>query len=141
MAITLTTLETYASSRDWWQIPGSLQALGEITGPDGRRLLSIAFAAERDIITSIGYAADETCPPAFAACAAILCGLAHHKAVMAAQLLGPSDIASAISDGQSFEDDAYYAAVIATLALKNALSSYASHRAVELKAWKAGQPD
>ena len=51
MAITLTTLETYASSRDWRQIPGSLQALGEITGPDGRRLLSIAFAAERDIIT------------------------------------------------------------------------------------------
>ncbi len=140
MAVDMNILKTYASSPDWRKIPENLQALGEITGPDGKRLLSIAFSAERDIITAIGYGADSSCPAALAACASVLCGLAHQKAVMAAQLLGPRDIASVLAGGGDLDDETCYAAVLATLALKNAVSSYASYRAGDLKAWKANHP-
>lgn len=140
MAVNMKTLAHYASVQDWRRIPDPLQALGEITCPDGKRLLSIAFSTGRDIITAIGYGVEASCPAPLKACAAAVCELARGKAVMAAELLGPDDIAAVLADDGILEDEVYYAAVLATLALKNAVSSYASYRSSDLKAWKAEQP-
>lgn len=128
MAINNTLWKKYASSSIWRSIPNQLQALGEISDPEGNRLLSIAFCAKRDLITHIGYSPTSSSPEELCACAAVLCEAASDKPVMEAQLLGPSDIAKKLTESGELDDQFYYYALLATLALKNALSSYAAYR-------------
>lgn len=140
MSLNTQLLKSYASSPDWRSAPACLQALGEITDPEGKKLLSMAFTTSRDIITQIGYSPSSHCPEALCACAAVLCELSIGKAVMAAQLLGPSEILGKLTDDGKAEDSFYYYSLLATLALKNALSSYASYRSGSQKSQEGGQP-
>jgi hypothetical protein len=137
MAINQTTLNHYSDDSSWRTVPTNLQALGEITDENGKTLFSIAFTTHRDIITEIGYSASVSCPAPLCGCAACVCELAKNKAIMAAQLLGPDDIAKKISDDGTMEDQIYYFAVLATLALKNAISSYAEYKKTDLENWKS----
>lgn len=137
MAADLSVFIHYADMPQWQRLPASFQALGEIADEKGRRMLSIAFAAHRDIITEIGYQASESCPDALRACAACICELAQNQAIMAAELLGPKEMEEILSDGDALEDQNYYYTILATLALKNAIASYADYKKADLKAWKA----
>lgn len=141
MSILKDSITTLASSADWTQIPDPIQAFGEITGPDGKALLSIAFSTQRDIITRIGYSAPSSCPEGLRACAAAVCKLAKDKAVMAGELIGPAEIAALITDDGNLDDETFYFALVSVLALKNAISSYASYRTNDFKSWKASQTD
>jgi hypothetical protein len=137
MATNLSALKQYSDETSWRTIPAELQALGEINGEDGQNLFSIAFTTHRDIITEIGYSASSACPAPLCGCAACICELAKGKAIMAAQLLGPDDIAKKLSDDGSLEDQMYYFAILAILALKNAISSYAEYKKTDLEIWKS----
>lgn len=141
MSILKNNIEAYAASATWTQIPDSIQAFGEITGPDGNTLVSIAFHTHRDIINEIGYSAPASCPEELRACAACVCELAKDKAVMAAELIGPAEIASLLTDDGNLDDQTFYFALVSILALKNALSSYASYRTNDFKSWKSMQKD
>lgn len=141
MSIHENVIQNYAASTLWNRIPDPLQALGEINGPDGNTLLTIAFNTHRDIITEIGYSAPSSCPEELRACAAAVCQLAKDKAAMAAELLGPNDIASLFTDDGNLDDQTFYFALVAILALKNALSSYAAYRTNDFKVWKATQTE
>lgn len=140
MSILKDRIKTFANASDWTKIPDSIQAFGEITGPNGTALLSIAFSTHRDIITEIGYSVPSDCPERLRACAAIVCQLAKDKAVMAGELIGPSEIAALITDDGNLDDETFYFALVSVLALKNAISSYASYRTNDFKSWKSTQP-
>lgn len=127
----------YCSTSDWCTLPASPQALGEITDENNHRMFSIAFSTHRDIITEIGYLASDACPAALRACTACICELAQGQAVMAAELLGPEEIAGKLTDDGTLEDQHYYYAILAALCLKNAIASYAEYRKNDLKVWKA----
>lgn len=131
------SLSPLATDPQWRILPESPRALGELRAPDGTRLLTIAFDTHRDIIASIGYAPGERCGEALCACAAALCSLARGKAVMAAELLAPTDIAEALPC--PMDDPLFYQAVLAVLCLKNALSSFAETRAADYAAFRQGQ--
>lgn len=139
MSVLPNRIQEFASSSQWTSIPANIQALGEITGPTGSTLLTISFQTHRDLISEIGYSAPADCPEILRACAAAVCHLAFEKAVMAAELIGPAEIASLLSDDGNLDDETFYFSMIAILALKNALSSYASFRSNDYKNWKAGQ--
>ena len=130
-------LQHYATSAGYCATPSPLQALGQVIGEDGQTLFSIAFTTHRDIITQIGYTASEGCPEALKACAACICELAKDQAIMAAELLGPGQIAEKLSDDGTLDDQVFYFSVLATMGLKNALASYADYKKADLQAWKA----
>ncbi|MGN0159542.1 MAG: hypothetical protein ACI39W_10520 [Brotaphodocola sp.] len=139
MSILPNKIQELASASRWSTIPTNIQAMGEITGPDGNTLLTISFNTHRDLISEIGYSAPASCPETLRACASAVCQLAFEKAVMAAELLAPSDVALLLSDDGNLDDETFYFTVLAILVLKNALSSYASFRSNDYKNWKAEQ--
>lgn len=138
MSVSSEALRTWAAA-GWQTLPEAPRALGTLTGPDGKPLLTLAFDTHRDIITSIGYQPGEACDEALRACAAALCSLAKDKAVMAADLLGPVEISAALQVEAEMDDPLFYSAVLAVLCLKNALSSYAETRAADYAAFKREQ--
>lgn len=124
-------LAVYAADPQFTIFPETIHAMSEMTDPQGKPLLSMAFSTHRDIITAIAYRGAENAPSALRGCAAVLCALCKGKAVMAADLLGPVDIAAYLTE--ELDDEAFYFAAIATLTLKNTLSSFADYRARVIK--------
>lgn len=137
MSASPSKLQHYSTSPVYCVTPSPLQALGEVIGQDGQTLFSIAFTTHRDIITQIGYTPSADCPDALKACAACICALAKDQAIMAAELLGPGQIAEKLSDDGDLDDQLFYFSVLATMGLKNALASYADYKKADLQAWKA----
>lgn len=131
MAKQMDTLTAIAHDPRLCHLPETVHAMSTMTDPHGNPLLTIAFSTKRDIIADIAYQAAESAPLALRGCAAILCMLCRDKAVMAADLLGPSDIAAYL--GEELDDETFYFAAVATLTLKNALSSFADYRARVIK--------
>lgn len=141
MAINLTKITQYANDPKWREIPRPYQGAGEIMDNEGKPLFGIYLTTHRDVITEIGYAATKECPEMLAACAAILCEKAAHKAVISAHLLGPAEIMPVFCEEGEPEDMLYYYAALATLAMRNAVSSYADYRKADLEQWKAQQAE
>ncbi|MGN0775680.1 MAG: hypothetical protein ACI4MM_03265 [Candidatus Ventricola sp.] len=132
------SIRSWAADAQWQTFPQSPRALGELTAPNGEKLLTLAFETHRDIICAIGYRREALADDALCACTAALCSLVKGKAVMAADLLGPSEIAEALR--VDMDDALFYQAVLAVLCLKNALSSYADTRAADYAAYKQENP-
>lgn len=122
-------ISAWAQDAQWRTFSEKPRALGELTAPNGGKLLKIAFDTHRDIVTAIGYQAGENADEALCACAAAVCSLSEDKAVMALDLIGPAEIAEALK--VQMDDKLFYQAVLAVLCLKNALSSYADTRAAD----------
>lgn len=141
MSILSNKIQEFASDSRWTVIPADIQAMGEITGPQNTTMLTISFRTHRDLISEIGYSVPSNCPETLRACAACVCHLAFEKAVMAAELIGPAEIAALLSDDGKLDDETFYFSMLAILALKNALSSYAAYRTNDYKNWKASQSD
>lgn len=139
MSICQTKIHELVQTAQWANIPSNIQAMGEIQDPEGKTLLTISFCTHRDLISEIGYSAVASCPPLLRACAAAVCHLAFERAIMAAELIGPNEVIALISDDGSVDDQTYYFVLLAILALKNALSSYASFRSNDYMLWKNSQ--
>lgn len=137
MAINLTKIMQYANDPKWRTIPEKYHGVGEIVDDKGNALFGIFLAARRDLITEIGYGATEACPKMLAACAAAMCELAFEKPVLSAHLLGPAEITPIFCEEGEPDDELFYYAAVTTLAMKNAISSYADYRKEDMKDWKA----
>ena len=139
MATNESLVHAYAADPQWQTIPEQYQAISELADPEGKRMLTVGFTTYRDLIDHIGYDAAESCPELLRAALAILFEKAKDKAVVAAHLLGPADVVQTLCGDAEPEDETFYYAVLATLALKNAVSSYADYRKADYAAWKAEQ--
>jgi hypothetical protein len=123
------TLQKWLASPVFRRRPENVKAIGELQGPDGKTMAALFFSTERDIIVQIGVEAGEGCSDLLKAALAAAAMLAEHKAVMAADLIGPDQLLETL--GSTGSDEDYYAALMAVLTLKNALHSYADYRAME----------
>ena len=131
MAFKKDKITEYAGSTCVGHIPDDIQAMGELNGTDGKRLLAITFTTHRDIISDIGVIAEATCSEELKAAAAAECALAKGKAIMAVDLFTPEDILKLLSDDEAPADTEYFVALMALMAIKNALASYAAYRSAE----------
>ena len=129
----------WLSSEFIGNVPGKVEAVGELRDEDGSNLAYLSFSTERDIITDIGVTVSADCPEILRAALAATCSLAHMKAVMAADLINPDDVMGQL-EGEG-GDDEYFASLMAILTLKNALASYADHRRVENAGWNSGDKE
>lgn len=139
MSTNFLKIHSYASASSWQTLPESIHGFSQLTDDKNQLLLSLAFSTHRDLITAIGYLAAPQCPTELLACTSVLCQLSLKQPVLSAQLLGPTSIAVLLSDDSVLDDSTYYFAVLATLSLKNAISSYAQYRKADYHAWKSGQ--
>ncbi len=117
-------MENYAQYLN--QKPDSIKAAGELQGQDGKRLAVLYFTTVRDIVTEPGVSAEKECPELIQEALCAACACMEHKAVMSADLITPDQICTKL--GWEENDEHYYAALMAVLAVKNALSSYAVYR-------------
>ncbi|MGN1388659.1 MAG: hypothetical protein ACI4WR_03335 [Bulleidia sp.] len=106
--------------------PTTIKAAGELQGQDGKRLAVLYFTTFRDIITDPGISASENCPELIQEALCAACACMEGRAVMSADLITPDQICGKL--GWEETDERYYAALMAVLAVKNSLSSYASYR-------------
>ena len=139
MSTNASTIQAYASAEQWRTIPEHYQAIGEIADEKGNRMLAVFFTTHRDLIQQIGYSASDSCPDVLRACTAVACELAKDQPVVAAHLLGPAQITEKLCGDDEPDDQTFYFSVLATLALKKAISSYADYRKADYAAWKAEQ--
>ncbi|HBP24437.1 MAG TPA: hypothetical protein DD632_03140 [Oribacterium sp.] len=131
MAFIKDKITEYSGSPYVGHIPGEIKAMGELNGTDGKRLLTIAFTTRRDLVSDIGVTAEAACSEELKAAAAAGCALAKGKAIMAVDLLTPEDILKPLSDETEPADSEYFVALMALMAIKNALASYAAYRSAE----------
>lgn len=131
MAFIKDKITEYGGSSCVGHIPDDIKAMGELNGTDGKRLLTIAFTTRRDLVSDIGVTAEAACSEELKAAAAAGCALAKGKAIMAVDLLTPEDILKPLSDETEPADSEYFVALMALMAIKNALASYAAYRSAE----------
>ena len=109
------------------QMPRNVEAMGHVTGPDGGEMITISFAAERDIVEDL-YIKLAKPDDTLLAIAGAVRQLAVGQAVVGLELIGPLEIAGLLTDGEEPDDMEFYAMLLMVMALKNALTSYADYR-------------
>lgn len=113
-------------------LPENPEGVGQVTEPSCGDLLTIGFTTRREIITEIGYTLTESaCPPVFASAYHIV-SQAKGQAVMAAYLISWKDIAAALSDNGELNPEHIHCAMMAELALKNAIVNYSQKKKEKL---------
>lgn len=140
MSNALFMLSEYISSHNRNRIPSDIQAMSALSNSNNRPILALAFTTHRDVITDIGYtvlsAPSSICPKDLEACVCAVCDLASNHPVMAAELISPDHVLKTLGFDSSAEDTLFYAATMAVLLLKDALSSYANYKKADLKQWE-----
>lgn len=129
-------IHALAASTQWSQAPSAIQALSELLDEQKRPLITLLFATHRDLITQIAYRPADGCPELLIACTAAVCQLAKDKPVMEAELIRPEDIGALLGEHALEDDEIYYYVLLSIVLLKDALSSYAAHRARDYQEWK-----
>ena len=82
------------------QMPRNVEALGPVPGPDGGEMITISFAAERDIVEDL-YIKLAKPDDTLLAIAGAVRQLAVGQAVVGLELIGPLEIAGLLTDGGS----------------------------------------
>jgi len=132
MATNIQRVLELAADKSNLGIPEDAQGVGEVKEPSCGDLLRIGFTTHREIITQIGYTLTESaCPPVFA-CSSYLTSLAKGQAVVAAYLITWKDIAAALSDNGELNPEHIHCAMMAELALKNAIVNYSQMKKEKL---------
>ena len=122
--------EKYIRAAREMGLPENVEAMGYVTGPDGQEIIAFSFAADRDIVKDVFIKLaqeDET----MLAVAGAVRELALGQAVMGLDLIGPAEIVKLLcDDGDKPADEEFYAMLLMTMAVKNALVSYADYRRI-----------
>lgn len=136
MASLSDNIHALAASAQWSQVPRSIEAFSELVDDQKRPLITLLFSTHRDLITQIAYRPADGCPELLSACASAICQLVKDKPVMEAELIRPEDIGALLGEHALEDDGIYYHILLSIVLLKDALSSYANHRARDYQEWK-----
>lgn len=136
MAFNKEKMQKYKAFAAQMKFPENVEALGKVTGPDGEDVVTLSFAADRDIVKDLYVRLNDQMSvlpqqtDTMLAVAGAVHELAVGKAVMQMDLIGPKEIAALLTDGEEAGDAEFYAMLLMIMALKNALTSYADYRRV-----------
>jgi len=128
MATDFEKVKIYTEVEGVYGLPENAAGIGEVHEPNCEDVLRIGFSTKREIITEIGYTITESACMTVRACAAAAIELAKNKAVMAAYLITHQDIAKLLSDNGELNKENVHCAMMAELALKQAIVNYARQR-------------
>lgn len=112
-------------ARTAYGVPENAPGLCIVQDEDGSTALRLGFDAHRDYITAIGYEAAPEVRADLCAALAALCTLAADKPVMTAYNLTEADLARALSDDGSVDEENESAVSIAVAMLHQAAAAYA----------------